>query len=80
MLSNLGNPKMAVFFTSLLPQFGESLSSLLAHGAVFVALTLAWLSAVAQLGRALAPFRRAVAAVTGVVLVALGLRLASDPR
>jgi threonine/homoserine/homoserine lactone efflux protein len=23
-LSNLGNPKMAVFFTSLLPQFGSS--------------------------------------------------------
>ena len=35
-LSNLGNPKMAVFFTSLLPQFGaESFGGLLALGLVF---------------------------------------------
>ena len=71
---------MAIFFTSLLPQFGESFASLLGHGAVFVALTLTWLVVVAHVSRALAPVRRAVAAVTGVVLVALGLRLAADPR
>src|SRR5919106_2040817 len=35
LLSNLGNPKMAVFFTSLLPQFGaSSLWSLLLLGVV----------------------------------------------
>ena len=28
LLSNLGNPKMAVFFTSLLPQFGHSFAAL----------------------------------------------------
>ena len=44
-LSNLGNPKMAVFFTSLLPQFGSSFVSLLALGLLFCSLTLAWLSA-----------------------------------
>jgi len=34
-ISNLGNPKMAVFFTSLLPQFGSSFPALLALGLVF---------------------------------------------
>jgi sulfite exporter TauE/SafE len=47
---------------------------------VFVALTLAWLVVMAHVGRVLAPIRRAVAVVTGVVLVALGLRLAADAR
>ena len=32
LLSNLGNPKMAIFFTSLLPQFGSSFGRLLALG------------------------------------------------
>src|SRR4051812_4154938 len=30
-LSNLGNPKMPVFFTSLLPQFGTSFAALAVH-------------------------------------------------
>ena len=48
LLSNLGNPKMAVFFTSLLPQFGgESFGALLALGLVFCAMTFVWLSAYA---------------------------------
>jgi threonine/homoserine/homoserine lactone efflux protein len=81
-LSNLGNPKMAVFFTSLLPQFAHSFASLLAHGLLFCALTLAWLSVVARLGSALRRprLRRAVDALTGAVLVALGLRLAGERR
>ena len=44
LLSNLGNPKMAVFFTSLLPQFGASFVSLLALGLLFCSMTLVWLS------------------------------------
>jgi len=80
LVSNLGNPKMAVFFTSLLPQFATSFASLLAHGIVFVALTLAWLTFVAHVGSVLRRLRRVVEAVTGVVLVALGLRLAGEPR
>ena len=47
LLSNLANPKMAVFFTSLLPQFGDSFVVLLALGLLFCSLTLAWLSAYA---------------------------------
>jgi threonine/homoserine/homoserine lactone efflux protein len=83
-LSNLGNPKMAVFFTSLLPQFGSSFVGMLALGAVFATLTLAWLSAyafaVAKAARLLqrSRVRRALDAVTGFALVALGLRVATE--
>jgi threonine/homoserine/homoserine lactone efflux protein len=86
-VSNLGNPKMAVFFTSLLPQFtaqGESLSALLAAGLVFCLLTFNWLTAyaiaVARAGNVLRRprIRRLLDAVTGAVLVAFGLRLASE--
>jgi threonine/homoserine/homoserine lactone efflux protein len=86
-LSNLGNPKMAVFFATLLPQFapagGGSFVALLALGLLFCSLTLAWLtlyaSAVDRLGRLLTgTVRRALDAVTGIVLAALGLRLATE--
>jgi threonine/homoserine/homoserine lactone efflux protein len=84
LLSNLGNPKMAVFFTSLLPQFAGSFPGLLALGLVFCTMTLAWLTgyalAVAKAGDFLRrpKIRRAIEAVTGAVLVALGLRLATE--
>ena len=83
-LSNLGNPKMAVFFTSLLPQFGSSFAGMLALGTVFATLTLAWLSvyavAVAKASGVLRrrPVRRALDALTGTALVALGLRVAAE--
>src|SRR5262245_38042852 len=35
LLSNLANPKMAVFFTGLLPQFGSSFAAMLALGVAF---------------------------------------------
>jgi threonine/homoserine/homoserine lactone efflux protein len=87
-LSNLGNPKMAVFFTSLLPQFaGEGrFFDLLALGLLFAGLTVAWLTAYAfAVERASGvlrrpSIRRALDAVTGIVLVALGLRLATERR
>ena len=80
---------MAVFFTSLLPQFagpGAAFLDLLGLGVLFAVLTVAWLSAYAVavdrvslvLRRPLV--RRALDAVTGVVLVALGLRLATERR
>jgi threonine/homoserine/homoserine lactone efflux protein len=82
LLSNLANPKMPVFFISLLPQFGGSFLALTAHGLVFATLTLCWLVLVSRgAGMLLVPrVRRVVDVVTGVVLVALGLRLATDRR
>jgi threonine/homoserine/homoserine lactone efflux protein len=84
LLSNLGNPKMAVFFTSLLPQFGSSFPALVALGLLFCSLTFVWLSgyawAVARAGDVLRRprVRRALDGVTGVVLVGFGLRLAAE--
>jgi threonine/homoserine/homoserine lactone efflux protein len=89
-LSNLGNPKMAVFFTSLLPQFagdgGASFAGLLALGLLFNVLTLVWLAgyavAIARADAALQrpAIRRAIDAMTGAVLVAFGVRLATATK
>ena len=87
-VSNLGNPKMAVFFPSLLPQFATrpSFGALLLLGLVFCSMTLAWLTAyafaVAKAGDFLrrSRVRRALDAVTGAVLIGLGLRLAAEQR
>ena len=89
-LSNLGNPKMAVFFSSLLPQFvvpgpGAG-TAMLGLGLVFVTMTLGWLSGyavlVARAGNVLRRprVRRAIDAVMGTILVAFGARLAVEPR
>jgi threonine/homoserine/homoserine lactone efflux protein len=86
MFSNLGNPKMAAFFPSLLPQFAHSFSTLIVLGLLFASMTLAWLTAyafaVARAGDVLRrpAVRRALEVVTGAVLVALGLRLATERR
>ena len=87
LVSDLSNPKMAAFFTSLLPQFGgASFSLMLGFGLLFCVLTWLWLAlyatAVARLGHVLnrTGIRRAIEAVTGAVLVALGVRLAAEPR
>ena len=86
LVSNLGNPKMAVFFSSLLPQFGSSFAVLLALGLLFCLLTLVWLGvyavAVARAGDVLrrGRVRRAFDAVMGTALVGLGVRLAVTER
>jgi threonine/homoserine/homoserine lactone efflux protein len=86
LVSNLGNPKMAVFFSSLLPQFvpgTPTFASLFALGIVFCAMTFAWLSlyaaVVERAGTVLRRprVRRWLDALTGTVLVALGLRVAT---
>jgi threonine/homoserine/homoserine lactone efflux protein len=89
-ISDLGNPKMAVFFASVLPQFapqGEGMfSALVALGLVFSLLTLLWLAAYAvALAKAGDMFhrsaiRRTLEGITGAVLIALGLRLAAEQR
>ena len=84
LLSNLANPKMAVFFTSLLPQFGTGFGELLALGIVFSTMTLAWLSGyalvVARTKRLLVRgrIRRVLDAVTAFALVAFGVRVAAE--
>lgn len=90
LLSNLANPKIAVFFTSFLPQFvpnsHAAFPSLLMLGFVFSAMTLLWLCAysalVARAGDVLrrSKVRRALEGLTGTVLVAFGLRLATEHR
>jgi threonine/homoserine/homoserine lactone efflux protein len=89
-VSNLGNPKMAVFFTSLLPQFAPSGAgsfwAMLVLGLLFCSFTLVWLAgyavAVAKAGDLLRrpKIRRSLEGLMGAVLVALGLRLASEGR
>jgi len=88
LLSNLGNAKVAVFFTSLLPQFAPggdaSFWTMLPLGLCFAALTLAWLTAyavaVARAAVVLARpgVRRALNAVTGSALVLFGLRIGTS--
>jgi threonine/homoserine/homoserine lactone efflux protein len=90
LLSDLGNPKMAVFFTSLLPQFaprgGGAFAVMLALGLLFCLLTFAWLAlyaaVVARAGDVLRRprVRRVLDAALGTVLVALGVRLAQSSR
>jgi threonine/homoserine/homoserine lactone efflux protein len=79
-ISNLGNPKMAIFFTSLLPQFAHSFGGLLLLGVTFAMMTIAWLSFIARAGDVLRRprVRRVVDAVVGAVLVAFGVRLATE--
>jgi threonine/homoserine/homoserine lactone efflux protein len=82
LLSNLGNPKIAVFFTSLLPQFAAGFFALAALGALFCAMGALWLTGYALVvARARGfvlrpPVRRALDVVTGAVLVGFGVRLA----
>jgi threonine/homoserine/homoserine lactone efflux protein len=86
LLSNLGNPKMLVFFTGLLPQFAspEAPGQLILLGVVFCLMTICWLDfyvlAVGKLGRLLGrpQFRQTLEGVTGGVLVALGVTVAAD--
>jgi threonine/homoserine/homoserine lactone efflux protein len=89
MLSNLGNPKIAVFFTSFLPQFTTSEASFLALlvlGLLFCAMTFVWLvgygAVVAKAGDVLRRprVRRTLEGLTGAVLIAFGVRLATEQR
>jgi threonine/homoserine/homoserine lactone efflux protein len=90
MVSDLANPKMAVFYTSLLPQFtpadGPAFPVLVGLGVIFSLMTFSWLAlyatAVDRLSDLLSRtgVRRALDAVMGAVLVALGGRLALEKR
>jgi threonine/homoserine/homoserine lactone efflux protein len=87
-LSNLGNPKMAVFFASLLPQFagpgGAPPAATLAFGLAFSAMTFAWLAgyaaAAARAGHLLRKPRsqQVLSGICGVALTGLGIWLATE--
>jgi threonine/homoserine/homoserine lactone efflux protein len=90
LLSNLLNPKVAVFYTTFLPQFVEPgqpvlVRSLMLAG-LHIAMSVVWLaafaSAVARAGHVLRRprVRRVLERLTGTALVALGLRLATAKR
>jgi threonine/homoserine/homoserine lactone efflux protein len=84
--SNLLNPKMALLFTGVLPQFldrgADQLGGTLVLGAIFNALGLIWLVAFAVLvarGRNVLTrpaVRRVQERLAGCVLIALGVRVA----
>jgi RhtB (resistance to homoserine/threonine) family protein len=90
LLSDLANPKIGVFFTSLLPQFvspGHAhLLPFLILGSIFVVMTIAWLCAYALAAAGVAQtllrprVQAAMDRITGVVLIAIGLRLATERR
>jgi threonine/homoserine/homoserine lactone efflux protein len=84
LLSNLGNPKIAIFFTSLLPQFASGFAGFLAFGALFWTMGAVWLTSYALVvARARGVMlrsrvRRAIDWVSGLALVAFGARLATE--
>ena len=90
LVSNLTNPKMIAFFPALLPQFAPhghgAFLVLLVLGLLFSTMTLVWLSgyavAVAKAGDFIrrGRVRRTLEALTGLVLIGLGLRLATESR
>ena len=90
LLTNLLNPKIALVFTTLIPQFvdpGEpAVAQTLLLATVFIAMGLVWLISyallVAKVGALLqrSVVRRALNAVTGTVLTALGVRVAFSDR
>lgn len=90
LLTSFANPKLAVFFLALFPQFvpdGQAvLPATLTMAAIIVVLDLVWFTILAVLvtrsRRAFAErgWARRMDALSGTVLVALGLRLAVEPR
>ncbi|MFB4274150.1 MULTISPECIES: LysE family translocator [unclassified Nonomuraea] len=86
LLTNVLNPKAALFFVALVPQFLSSGASALMLSGVALAGTVAWFLVVANvvgtLRRVFArqAVRRAVDGLTGAALIGLGIKLAASSR
>jgi RhtB (resistance to homoserine/threonine) family protein len=90
LLTNLFNPKVALVYTTLIPQFvdrgGSEVAQTFLLAGVFIAMGLVWLTGyalvVAKVGALLRrpSIRRLVNAVAGTILTALGVRLALERR
>lgn len=89
LLTNVLNPKAALFFVALVPQFvgsGASMGETLLLSVIALAGTVAWFLVVANvvgtLRRVFArpAVRRAVDGLTGAALITLGIKLAATTR
>ena len=88
-VTSAANPKLAVFFVALFPQFLSPGTSVLVPallmGVVIVLYDIAWFSLLAwsveRAGRALRPrIRLLMERTTGAVLIGLGVRVAAEAR
>ncbi|MET3292901.1 UNVERIFIED_CONTAM: RhtB (resistance to homoserine/threonine) family protein [Brevibacillus sp. OAP136] len=89
-LTNLLNPKVAVFFLTFLPQFVDTHSNtlwqFLLMGVTYTAITIAWFVFYVLLINTLSVWmkkpavQRAIQGVSGLVLVGFGIRLALEKR
>jgi threonine/homoserine/homoserine lactone efflux protein len=89
-VTSIANPKLAVFFVALFPQFvpagSAALPATLAMASLIVAFDLIWFSALALVvtrarrGFVDGPWQRRVERLTGVVLIGIGVRLAFERR
>jgi threonine/homoserine/homoserine lactone efflux protein len=87
-ISNLANPKVGIFFTSLLPQFvsphSSALLQMLMLGGIFIAFNVFWMCSYALAAVRLAHVlsrprvKAAVDRFSGLVLVGVGIRLAIE--
>ena len=90
LLSNLLNPKIALVFTTLIPQFVDpdapAVAQTLLLASIFICMGLVWLTSYALVVARVATLlrrcvvRRVLNAVTGTVLMALGFRVAFERR
>jgi threonine/homoserine/homoserine lactone efflux protein len=89
-LTNVLNPKVALFFLTFLPQFTDTTQDffhqVLLLGMTYFGLTLGWFICYITLMNRLKPWmikpavQRFMERVTGLVLISLGLKLAMDTK